>query len=112
VSFELGRVTVMFQIIPPPHENRFWRLFRHLLIPNAIFSGLICLVCAVAAAYGENAVFWDNHPVLGWQGVLLSIAYFPFVLLLLTVAGSCALFMDRRILPAMWRGLFFWKRKP
>src|SRR5215471_10021452 len=101
----------MFQIIPP-QETRFWRIFRRLLVPNTVFSGLICLVCAIAAACGEKAVFWDNRPVLGWQGVLLSIAYFPLVLLILTVAGSVALFMDRRVLPALRRALFFWRRKP
>ncbi len=101
----------MFQIIPP-HETRFWRIFRRLLIPCAVFSGLICLVCAIAAACGEKAVFWDNRPVLGWQGVLLSIAYFPGVLFLLTLAGSLALFMDRRILPALRHTLFFWRRRP
>lgn len=101
----------MFQIIPP-HETRFWRIFRRLLVPNAVFSGLICLVCAIAAACGEKAVFWDNRPVLGVQGVLLSIAYFPVVLLILTLAGSVALFMERRVLPALRQALFFWRRKP
>ncbi len=102
----------MFRIIPPPQETRFWRIFRHLLIPNAVFSALICLVCAIAAACGEKAVFWDNRPVLGVQGVLLSIAYFPAALLLLTLAGSVALFMDRSVLPRLRKVLFFWRRKP
>ena len=101
----------MIQIIPR-HEKRFWRIFRRLLVPNAIFSGLICLVCAIAVACGEKAVFWDNRPLLGAQGVLLSIAYFPVVLLLLTLAGSVALFMDRRVLPGLRQALFFWRRKP
>jgi hypothetical protein len=104
-------VTIMFQIIPP-HETRFWRIFRRLLVPNAVFSGLVCLFCAIAAACGEKAVFSDNRPVVGAQGVLLSIAYFPAVFLLLTLAGSVALFMDRRVLPGLRRVLFFWRRKP
>src|SRR6516162_7604234 len=100
----------MFQIIPP-NEKRFWRLFRHFLIPNAFFAGLICLVCAVCAACGEKAVYWDNRPVLGWAGALLSFAYFPAVLLILTLAASVTFFMDRRVFPALWRCLFFWRRR-
>jgi hypothetical protein len=100
----------MFQIIPP-NEKRFWKLFRHFLIPNAVFAGLICLVGAVAAACGGDAIFWDNRPVVGLEGVIVSIAYFPVVLLILTLAASWALFMDRQVLPAIWRAVAFWKRK-
>ena len=77
-----------------------------------MFSSLICLSCAMAAACGEEAVFWDSRPVLGLQGVLLSIAYFPAVLLSLTLAGSTALFMDRGVLPRLRQSLFFSRRKP
>jgi hypothetical protein len=101
----------MFQIIPPPHEKRFWRIFRHLLLPNSIFAALICLVCATTAACGEKAVYWDNRPVVGLQGVLLSLAYFPLIVLILTLAGSVTLFMERRVCPALRRFVFFWKRK-
>lgn len=103
-------MTAMIQFIPP-HEKRFWKLFRHLLIPNAVFAGLMCLLGAVMAVCGEEAVFWNSRPVTGWTGVLLSFAYFPVILLMLTIAASWALYMDRRVLPAVWRFVRFRKRK-
>lgn len=35
-SVRYSKVT-MFQIIPPAHEKRFWRIFRRLLMPSTIF---------------------------------------------------------------------------
>lgn len=96
----------MFQIVPK-QETRFWRLFRHLLIPLAVFSGLICLVTAVVTACGEQALFWDDRPVTGLCGVLLSLACFPVFTLIMTLTAAWVLYLDRRIFPALRRALFF-----
>ena len=76
-----------------------------------IFSGLLSLVAAIAAACGEEVVYWVD-PVLGWRGALLSVAFFPVFTLIFTFVAAWALFLHRRILPGIWRGLSFWKRRP
>ena len=101
----------MFQIVPK-QETRYWRLFRHLLVPHAVVCSLICVVAAVVAACGESAVFWENRPVTGWRGVLVSLALFPVITLMLTLIGAWVLYLDRRIFPALRRTLFFWRRRP
>jgi hypothetical protein len=109
-SWSLGSITLMVQIVPS-QETRFWSLFRHLLIPIAIFSGLICLVCGIASACGEQAVFVNGKPLLGWRGVLACVICFPVATVAFSFTAAWVLFLHRRILPALFRVLFFWRRR-
>jgi hypothetical protein len=84
----------MFQFVPKT-ETRFWRLFRCLLLPVGIITFVGSLVCGVAAASGESAVFYGGQPVTGFAGLILSFGYWPFEIVGFSLLVAVILFVDR-----------------
>jgi hypothetical protein len=72
----------------------------------------ITLVVGVAAATGEDAVFWENRAVTGWKGFALSCAYFVFFAPIMTIVGAWSFYMDRTVLPGIKQGIRRVFRRP
>jgi hypothetical protein len=79
----------------PKTETRFWKLFRFLLLPIAIGTFVINLVGGIAALCGEDAIYFNNQPVTGLPGFLLSLCYWPLEIVLFTLLATAILFFDR-----------------
>lgn len=80
----------------PENETRFWGIFRCLLLPAAVISLSLCIVMALATAFGENAPVFDGREVRGLSGVLICLAAFPFVMFFGAFSFTVALYFDRR----------------
>jgi hypothetical protein len=107
----------MIQFVPKT-ETRFWRLFRCLLVPIGIGTFLISLVCGIAAAGGESAVFYDGRPVTGFAGFMLSFGYWPFEILAFTTIAAWLLFMERvglpwarKVIAKVFETISFWSHR-
>ena len=85
----------MFNIVPKA-ETRFWRIFRCLLFPVALFAFLLLLIAAIGAVFGGQSVIFDDREYTGWMGAFLCFLSFPFFTLAFTITATCVLYFERR----------------
>jgi TRAP-type C4-dicarboxylate transport system permease small subunit len=87
-------------------EKQFRKLFRAFLIPGGIFCFFVCFIPGIAAFYGKNTVFVNEHPVTGWPALVDSILIWPFATLMFSTIWAGIFFVLRKISPTNGTLLF------